>query len=299
MKIIEYDSEKLIQFYKDNNIEINEEHGYYGTNLKSFAIIENEDIVGAVTISKYDSKNFIEVIAVNKDSRGKGYGNILLNKGIEQFDNDIYVISKKHDFYLTNRFEFIEGLEYMISDNCQVCEEYNKTCFPKVMMLKRNKVIKMDIVYRKATLIDLKEVQQLNYKLFDLEYNNFDPALNMEWTFSKIGEDYFKELIKDGTVWVAVDNNKVIGYLAGSIDGKTSYATKSVAELDNFYVEEDYRRLGIGKRLVEEFKNYCVDKGIEEMKVTASAKNMNAREFYQKSGFEDFEVTYKIKLEEK
>ena len=52
---------KLIQFYKDNDIEINEEHGYYGTNLKSFAMIENEDVVGAVTISKYDSKNFIEV----------------------------------------------------------------------------------------------------------------------------------------------------------------------------------------------------------------------------------------------
>ena len=139
MEIIEYDSEKLIRFYEDNNIEINEEHGYYGTNLKSFAIIEKENIVGAVTISVYDSKNFIEVIAVNKYSRGNGYGNILLNKGIEQFNGDIYVISKEHDFYLKNGFEFIEGLEYMISDNCQACQEYNKTCFPKVMILKRKK----------------------------------------------------------------------------------------------------------------------------------------------------------------
>lgn len=139
MNIREYDSKKLIQFYKNNDIEINEEHSYYGTNLKSIAMIENEDVVGAVTISKYDSKDFIEVIAVNKNSRGKGYGNILINKGIEQLDGDIYVISKEHDFYLKNGFEFIEGLEYMISDNCQVCEEYNKTCFPKVMVLKRKK----------------------------------------------------------------------------------------------------------------------------------------------------------------
>lgn len=35
------------------------------------------------------------------------------------------------------------------------------------------------------------------------------------------------------------------------------------------------------------------------MKVTASSKNMNAREFYENNGFEDFEVTYKMKLEEK
>ena len=110
-------------------------------------------------------------------------------------------------------------------------------------------------------------------------------------------EDYFKSLIEDGTIWIALDDNKVIGYIAGSVEGKPSYATKSLAELDNFYIEEEYRRQGIGKRLVQEFKNYCMSKGIEEMKVTASAKNVNAREFYKSNGFEDFEVTYKMKLE--
>lgn len=52
-------------------------------------------------------------------------------------NDNIYVISKEHDFYLKRGFEFIEGLEYMISDNCQICKEYNKTCFPKVMILKK------------------------------------------------------------------------------------------------------------------------------------------------------------------
>lgn len=33
------------------------------------------------------------------------------------------------------------------------------------------------------------------------------------------------------------------------------------------------------------------------MKVTVSAKNVNAREFYKNNGSEDFEVTYKMKLE--
>lgn len=138
MELKKYESQKLIEFYKNNDIEISEEHGYYGIDLKSFVMIENEEIIGAVTISKYDSKNFLEVIAIRKDCRGKGYGNILLNKGIEQFDGDVYVISKDHNFYLKNGFEFIEDLEHMISDNCKACEEYNKTCFPRVMILKRN-----------------------------------------------------------------------------------------------------------------------------------------------------------------
>lgn len=230
MNIIEYDSEKLIQFYKDNDIEINEEHGYYGTNLKSFAMIENEDVVGAVTISKYDSKNFIEVIAVNKDSRGKGYGNILLNKGIEQLDGDIYVISKEHDFYLKNGFEFIEGLEYMISDNCQVCEEYNKTCFPKVMVLKRNKVKKMDKEFAENWLNKLKEywfnkdikkaVSLFNNTTFYQETPFLEPyttidEIRQEWQHIKdenIQEIEIRLLAIDGYIiiaeWILKQNNQ-------------------------------------------------------------------------------------------
>lgn len=154
----------------------------------------------------------------------------------------------------------------------------------------------MNIIIRKASIDDLKSVQKLNYKLFDLEYNNFDPVLNMEWTFSEKGEKYFKKLIENGTVWVAEDNNKVIGYLAGSVIGMPSCATKTLAELDNFYIDEEYRKKGIGKKLVEEFKKYCISQNIAEMKVTASYKNINAREFYKNNGFDDFEITYKMKL---
>jgi diamine N-acetyltransferase len=154
----------------------------------------------------------------------------------------------------------------------------------------------MNIIIRKANIEDLQFVQKLNYKLFDYEYNNFDSSLNMKWTFSEKAENYFKELIEEGTIWVAEDNNKVIGYLAGRIKEKPTYATKTLAELDNFYIDEEYRRKGIGKKLVEEFKKDCILRGIEEIKVTASYKNINAREFYKNNNFDNFEITYKMKL---
>jgi len=155
----------------------------------------------------------------------------------------------------------------------------------------------MDIVIRKATLEDLKVVQDLNYKLFDFVHKNFDSSLNMEWTFSDKGEKYFKEVIENETVWVAIDNDKIIGYLAGIMKSYNSINAKS-AEVDNFYIEEEYRRLGIGKRLVNEYKEYCKSKGIDTIYVTANAKNKNARSFYQASGFNDeYEVTYKMKID--
>ena len=154
----------------------------------------------------------------------------------------------------------------------------------------------MNIIIRQAIDNDLKEIQELNYKLFEFEYINFDQSLNMNWTYSEKGEKYFKKLIQDGTVWVAEDNNKIIGYLAGSIYGKLSYSTKTLAELDNFYIDENYRRKGIGKRLVFELKKYCIYNEIDEIKVSSKASNNNAKEFYENNGFDEFEITYKMKL---
>lgn len=155
----------------------------------------------------------------------------------------------------------------------------------------------MNIVIRKATLEDLRQVQDLNYKLFDFEYKNFDSSLNMGWTFSEEGEKYFRKVIEKGTVWLAVDDDKIIGYLAGIMKSYNSINAKS-AELDNFYIEEKYRRLGIGKRLVNEYKEYCKNKGVYTIYVTANAKNKNARSFYQASGFNDeYEVIYKMKID--
>ena len=84
MLVEKIDSAILIKFYAENDLEIDESHGYFGTNLESFAMIENEIIQGAVTISKYEDKNFLEAIAVDKAMRGKGYGKVLFEKLLEE-----------------------------------------------------------------------------------------------------------------------------------------------------------------------------------------------------------------------
>lgn len=137
MAIIEKcDSSKLIKFYQNNDLEIDEQHGYFGTNLESYVIYDNEVVEGAVTISKYADKSFLEAIAVNKTSRGKGYGKELLKYAIGKTNGSVYTISKLHDFYLKHNFRFAKNMDEMISGNCKVCSEYNNTCHPKVMVLK-------------------------------------------------------------------------------------------------------------------------------------------------------------------
>lgn len=154
----------------------------------------------------------------------------------------------------------------------------------------------MDIVIRKATIDDLETIQTLNNELFKLEYENFDSSLKVGWPFGIDGKKYFTDLIENQIVLIACAEDKIVGYLAGSINVEESYNIKSLAELDNMFIKEKYRKYGIGTKLFQEFKNYCRQLNIDEMKVTASAKNINAINFYKKNGFEDFDVTFKMLL---
>ena len=62
-------------------------------------------------------------------------------------------------------------------------------------------------------------------------------------------------------------------------------------ELNNMFIEEEYRKYGIGKKLVNKFKDYCINNKIYNIKVEASYKNQNAIKFYHKNGFSEFNIT--------
>ena len=155
-----------------------------------------------------------------------------------------------------------------------------------------------DIIFRQATLSDLKSIQKLNYELFKLEKENFDPTLIVDWPLSEEGKNYFEDLIKNEYVIIAIEDENIIGYLAGTINEKGSYELIQYGEINNMLVDNNYRGSGIGKQLINCFKEYCKNKNITNLKVVASAKNLNAIDFYKKQGFEDFNLTLTMNMEE-
>ena len=132
MKLIEQDSISLIDFYRENGLEFDENKGYFGSNVKSFALLEAEKLIGEITISNYQDKSFLEALAVDTQYRKKGYGSILLDKAIKELKKPIYTISKTDDFYLKNGFVYDNA--DLIGEECKTCNEYQVTCFPKVMV---------------------------------------------------------------------------------------------------------------------------------------------------------------------
>lgn len=154
-----------------------------------------------------------------------------------------------------------------------------------------------DINIRKANINDLKAIQELNYELFKLEYDNYDSDLIIEWPLEEKGENYFTDMINEKIVFVAEKDNNIVGYLAGTMDVKISYISKKIAELDNMCVLDKYRSLGIGSMLISEFKKVCKENNVQRIIVAASSENINAIKFYKKQGFkEDYTTTLKIEI---
>lgn len=134
MEFDKYDNESLINFYIENGLEFDKSKKYFGTNIKSFALIENGKVIGAVSISIYKGKNYIEALAVDIKYRDRGYGKLLVKKAIEKMKKPVYTISKVDNFFLKNGF--IYSNEELIDKECKNCSEYNVTCFPKVVVYK-------------------------------------------------------------------------------------------------------------------------------------------------------------------
>lgn len=148
-----------------------------------------------------------------------------------------------------------------------------------------------NIVIKKAEIENLEDIQFLNNRLFEYEYEGWDKDLKLGWSFDEAGKNYFIDIINNQIVYLAFDNGKPIGYLAGNTKAENAYLIIKVAEIDNMFVDNDYRGKNIGSMLIDKFKEYCIDKGITTFKVNASAPNTKAIEFYKKNGFKEHDIT--------
>ena len=141
------------------------------------------------------------------------------------------------------------------------------------------------IEFRPAYAVDMKSIYNLHKELCIFEVENFnDQLIDFNWSNSEDGQIYFQRIRKEHFLWVAVDNNKTIAFIAGNIP-KVTYSKEKVANLLHIYVKQEYRGLGIADRLIDIFKDYCNSRDCKNIKITVNEKNIAAYNLYKKKGF--------------
>lgn len=126
---------------------------------------------------------------------------------------------------------------------------------------------------RKANESDLEAIFEL-VKIFSTSFQPEKPCFIH--SFNLILRDEFASL------FVAEHNNEVIGYSLGFIHD-TFYANGKVAWLEEIMVRDDFRRKGVGSKLISFFEQDSKNKGC---KLIALATR-RASDFYIAIGYEE------------
>ena len=87
-------------------------------------------------------------------------------------------------------------------------------------------------------------------------------------------------------VCVAADENKIVGFCCGQILKSMCYPYK-FAEVTELYVIDEYRRQGIGKRLLKATENELAGQGVKHFHILTGDKNIIAQALYHSCGYGD------------
>lgn len=62
----------------------------------------------------------------------------------------------------------------------------------------------------------------------------------------------------------------------------------SIAYLEDFFIEETYRKMGLGSKLLSHVENYCKRKGIKRIQLLCKVENIPAIKLYEGSAYKKF-----------
>lgn len=88
--------------------------------------------------------------------------------------------------------------------------------------------------------------------------------------------------------WVALLDDKIIGSVAIHVYD-LFHCTERYARIVSLVVDQPYRRLGVGKQLLEYAERYAMEKGCSALELTSSLKRLKygSHDFYDSHGYKN------------
>lgn len=125
---------------------------------------------------------------------------------------------------------------------------------------------------------DLGYVIHRHGKLYGDEYNY---GVSFE-TYVGLGlHEFYKNYNPDkDRVWICEHNNKIIGFVL------LMHRENNAAQLRYFYLEPEYRGIGLGKKLMQLFMDFLRKKGYQSAYLWTTNELSAAAYLYTRHGFE-------------
>ncbi|AAL95253.1 N-acetyltransferase [Fusobacterium nucleatum subsp. nucleatum ATCC 25586] len=136
---------------------------------------------------------------------------------------------------------------------------------------------------------DKKDWVRLNKQFIEYEYKD-ENVWNSPLKFGNLEEDF--ELILNDTstiLFAIIEEEKMIGFM--NIQCFYSiWSHGKVFFLDDFFIEENFRRKGYGEKALKDLQKYAKKSGIKRIQLMAENTNPRAIKFYKKHKFNEQEI---------
>ncbi|RLI68286.1 MAG: hypothetical protein DRP02_12880 [Candidatus Gerdarchaeota archaeon] len=162
----------------------------------------------------------------------------------------------------------------------------------------KNYQLIMNIQIRKAKQNDIDAIVKLNEQLADYHRKidkYYKPGSETRKGFRK----YLLEIIRKRNVkiMVAETNNKIIGYFIGTIEkAKPFVVPKKIGRISGAFVEEKYRKSGIGRMMFDELVQWFKKNKIKHIELSVDSRNEIGIKAWQKFGFKEFMKKMRLDL---
>ncbi|MBS7252743.1 GNAT family N-acetyltransferase [Flavobacterium branchiicola] len=129
------------------------------------------------------------------------------------------------------------------------------------------------MIFKKATISDLEEMQQLFVETIQsVCKNDYNPKQIEAWIYGVHNTERWIEVIETQFVLLAIIENQIVGF--GTL--------KDGNYIDFFYIHKDFQRQGIADKILSELE---LEAKKHNSKIITSDISITAKPYFEKKGF--------------
>jgi ribosomal protein S18 acetylase RimI-like enzyme len=157
-----------------------------------------------------------------------------------------------------------------------------------------------NLTIRRAASSDVEKIVELGL-LFQEHAERSNPSI---WRITEEGKKLIKQKVETDltdsnvVVLLAEVGGEIIGYVRGEVTSRIDHMPRTVGQVSLMYVLKQFRRRGVGRRLMKELCKFFNSNKAENLTVRYILGNKEAESFWRKLGFESIIMTSSTYLRE-
>lgn len=150
-----------------------------------------------------------------------------------------------------------------------------------------------NLTIRRAASSDAEKIVELRL----LSQEHAEKSNPLIWRTTEEGKRLLKQKVENDLadsnihVLLAEADGEIIGYVQGEVTSRSDHMPRTVGQISLMYAVKQFRRKGVGRRLMKELCKFFDSNKAEDLTVRHIIGNKEAEGFWRKLGFESIIMT--------